>query len=99
MKYYGSREWAKDVFAAKDEELVALRARVASLKAAVEATGAAVILQSSRADQAEASAANLADVLRRIADSFHGIKPPEGPCVHIPYVWAIEALEAYRSKQ
>lgn len=91
MKYYGSREWAKDVFAAKDEELAALRAKVASLKAAVEATGGAVILQASRADQAEASAANLADVLQRIADSCQGINPP--------YVWATEALEAYRSKQ
>jgi hypothetical protein len=55
--------------------------------------------QRRRAERAEASAEELADALQRIADSFHGIKPPEGPCVHMPYVWAIEALDAYRSKQ
>lgn len=55
--------------------------------------------QRSRAERAEAAAEDLAGTLQRIADSFHGIKPPQRPCVHTPYVWAIEALEAYRSKQ
>jgi len=46
-----------------------------------------------------AESRGLAEALQRIADSIHGSQPPEGPCAHQSYVWAIEALDAYRSKQ
>lgn len=54
--------------------------------------------QRRRAERAEGSAEELAVGVQRIADSFYGIKPPEGPCVHTPYVCATEALDAYRSR-
>jgi hypothetical protein len=50
-------------------------------------------------EESRAESRSLAEALQRIADSFHGSQPPEGPCAHQSYVWAIEALDAYRSKQ
>ena len=42
-RYYGSKQWALDIFQVKDEEIASLRKQVASLRAVIEAIGSAVV--------------------------------------------------------